>query len=341
MTKYVDLLSDRQRIRDVLSRLNLMEQNDSFSVEQLAGGVSSTILKIQGPTRTYCLKQALPLLKVSKVWSAPVERVYAEIAWLQLARTILPGCSPEVLGVDRLTNSFVMNFLPPEEFGNWKMEMMAGKIDPDFAASVGRAIAQIHCATARQDQIARDFANDDNFLALRLDPYLLEVARQHPELAEPMRLLVQEIQAQKLTLVHGDMSPKNILVGPEGPVFLDAECACFSDPAFDAAFCLNHLLLKSAALYDSSALLLRAFEEFTEAYLSIVNWEPRAKIEARIARLLPALILARITGKSPVEYLDQSQRSVIFKTAVKLIRQPAMNLNDMRHAWTIGVLSHE
>jgi 5-methylthioribose kinase len=333
---FPDLMADRSLLRDVMVRLSLIRPDEPIGVEELAGGVSSTILKIEGQSGTYCLKQALPLLKVTKLWNAPVGRVYAEIAWLRFAASIVPGCVPTVLGVDRPTNSFVMHFLPPEDYPNWKSELLTGRIDLAFAASVGATLARIHGATANQEQVRRGFANDDNFMALRLDPYLLETARRHPELATTMRGLVDRIQTQKLALVHGDVSPKNILVGPASPIFLDAECAWYGDPAFDVAFCLNHILLKSVAVPNRSAPLLDAFDAFAEAYLLGVDWESKYDIESRVATLLPALALARISGKSPVEYLDPEMREVIIKVATKLIANPPAWLDELKYIWKTG-----
>lgn len=330
--EFVDLQSNKSLIQDVLTRLKLVEPNERIRVVPLSGGVSSTILKVEGNAGTFCIKQALPSLKVSRTWKAPVERVYAEIAWLELAQTIVPGCCPRILGVDHLTNSFVMSYLPPEKFVNWKAELMSGRVNLSFAESVGKTVARIHSVTAHDQAIEKDFANDSNFLALRLDPYLLEVARQHPELAAPLRLRVQEIQSLKLALVHGDMSPKNILAGTDGPIILDAECACYSDPAFDAAFCLNHLLLKSVAVQGRSAEMLRAFDACAEAYLSEISWEPKKALEYRVASLIPMLLLARISGKSPVEYLSEPQKRAIFAMAVPLVHQPPQTLNELRTA---------
>ena len=105
--------------------------------------------------------------------------------------------------------------------------------------------------------------------------------------------------------MHGDVSPKNILVGPKGPVLLDAECAWYGDPAFDIAFCLNHLLLKRLPRPERARELRVAFLAFVDAYFGAVSFEPRDGLEARAAQLLPALFLARVDGKSPVEYLTQ------------------------------------
>lgn len=98
--------------------------------------------------------------------------------------------------------------------------------------------------------------------------------------------------------MHGDVSPKNILIGPRGPVFLDAEGAWYGDPAFDVAFCLNHIVLKALVRADMASDLSRAFSKLCGAYFSQADWEARDGLEQRVGRLLPALMLARIDGKS-------------------------------------------
>ena len=143
------------------------------------------------------------------------------------------------------------------------------------------------------------------FEAIRIEPYLRATGRAHPALADRFEALAETTLATKRALVHGDVSPKNILHGPQGPVFLDAECAWYGDPAFDLAFCLNHLLLKGARTGAERALYVSAFAALSSAYLAGIDWEPGREVEARAAALLPALFLARIDGKSPVEYLTR------------------------------------
>ncbi len=136
------------------------------------------------------------------------------------------------------------------------------------------------------------------------------------------------------TLVHGDVSPKNILLGPQGPVFLDAECAWYGDPAFDAAFCLNHLLLKGAWRPDRAAAYLNCFLSYGQTYLARADWEPVAALEERVATLLPGLFLARIDGKSPVEYLtEDAQKNKVRRTANVLLRNPVSRLADIAAIW--------
>ena len=132
---------------------------------------------------------------------------------------------------------------PPDTHPVWKDLLQAGNIDAATAAAVGDVLGRIHAATADRPDIAARFPTDDIFHPIRLEPYLLATARAHPDSrrAPPAR---RNDAQPKLALVHGDFSPKNILIGPAGPVILDAECAWYGDPAFDLAFCLNHLLLK-------------------------------------------------------------------------------------------------
>ncbi|HEX2519304.1 MAG TPA: phosphotransferase, partial [Castellaniella sp.] len=146
--------------------------------------------------------------------------------------------------------------------------------------------------------------------------------------------LVAQLSAARIALVHGDISPKNILLGPYGPVFLDAECAWYGDPAFDVAFCLNHLLLKCFVQPSRMQALSAAFEALCNAYLGGVSWEPAAQIDARAAALLPALLLARVDGQSPVEYItDDAEKNVLRKTARALLLSPVDSVAAVRDRW--------
>jgi len=145
---------------------------------------------------------------------------------------------------------------------------------------------------------------------------------------------VATTQANKKALVHGDVSPKNILCGPSGPVFLDAECAWWGDPAFDLAFCLNHLLLKCLWTPAARDAFLACYDGLAQTYLAGVGWEPPAALERRAARLLPGLLLARVDGKSSVEYItDEADREVVRRVARALLADPVHRLADVRTAW--------
>jgi aminoglycoside phosphotransferase (APT) family kinase protein len=298
--------------------------------EALAGGVSSDIWRVDLKGGAICVKRALPRLRVAQLWEAPVERNGYERRWLQAANAIVPGVAPKVIaGGD---DCFAMEYLP--QLPVWKSELRAGRADAAFAADLGRKLCAIHNATARRGDIAAAFATDASFHALRLEPYLLAAGRVHPALETQLRSLSETTAASRLALVHGDVSPKNILVGPRGPVFLDAECAWYGDPAFDLAFCLNHLLLKGIWVPASKAAYLGCFDALAREYLAGVDWEQPAALERRAAALLPGLLLARVDGKSPVEYLTEDmQKKTVRAFAVRFLLSPPATLAEIRKAW--------
>ena len=302
--------------------------------ERLTGGVSSDIWKVTAGGRVFCVKRAMAKLAVKDDWFAPVERNRYERQWYEVAAARVPGAAPRVIAHDDEAMFFVMEWLDPAAHRLWKADLMAGRVDLGFAAAVGERLAAVHSTTAGDAAIAAMFPTGALFEALRLEPYLRATARRHPALAAQLEALADRTAATQLALVHGDVSPKNIMAGPHGPVFLDAECAWYGDPAFDLAFCLNHLLLKCLAVPAESAVCLIAFDELRDAYLGGVTWEARAALEARAASLLPGLFLARVDGKSPVEYVTRDvERDRVRRVAVPLIERPPATLAVVRDAW--------
>ena len=300
----------------------------------LAGGVSSDIWRLDAGGRTVCVKRALAKLKVADDWRAPVDRNLYEWRWFETVRAHFPESVPRPIALDAARGVFAMAFLPAADHPLWKARLMGGEADPAFAAQVGARLGQIHAATARDPALAARFPTDALFHALRLDPYLLATARRRPEVAPAIEALVARTAATHLALAHGDVSPKNILIGPRGPVFLDAETAWYGDPAFDLAFCLNHLLLKALVAPGARGDLRASFVGLSEAYLAQVTWEPAEDLEARAATLLPGLFLARVDGKSPVEYLTlESQKDQVRRTAIALLLSPPTRLVAVQAAW--------
>ena len=229
---------------------------------------------------------------------------------------------------------FVMAYLDPAQYPTWKDELRDGRAKPAVAQEVGRRIARIHAGTAGDPRVATRFANDELFRAIRLEPYLETAARRHPDRAEALTALAETTAATKRALVHGDVSPKNILLGPRGPVFIDAECAWYGDPAFDLAFCLNHFLLKCLWRPAFTGAYLDCFSAMSGAYGTGVAWEPPEALEARTARLLPGLFLARIDGKSPVEYLTaEDDKERVRRIARALLADPVDTLAAVHAAW--------
>ena len=317
-----------------LRRLGLAEADEAPVFTALGGCVSSDIWRVDLSSGPVCVKRALAKLKVAADWRAPVERNLYEARWMRRAGAVLPGAVPRLLGQDQAAGVLVMAFLAPKAHRLWKACLRDGDADPAVARQVGERLVRIHGATARDPAVAVEFPTDRIFHDIRLAPYLLATATAHPDLAERLAALVEATARRKLVLVHGDVSPKNILIGANGPLFLDAECAWYGDPAFDLAFCLNHLLLKCLWTPAAADGFFACFEALAVSYLAAVQWEPVAELERRAARLLPGLLLGRVDGKSPVEYLTaDGDKARVRKVARALLARPPVRLAEVASAW--------
>ena len=197
-----------------LHRMGLLAAGAVPTGERLTGGVSSDIWRIDLASGPVCVKRALAKLRVAADWQAPVERNRYEARWMQRANAAAPGSAPLLLGLDEASGALAMQFLPPDSYPLWKTQLRDGDADPAFAAQVADALVRIHAATAADPAIAADFPTDRIFYDIRLEPYLVATARVHPDLAPRFDDLVAATQANKRALVHGDVSPKNILRGP-------------------------------------------------------------------------------------------------------------------------------
>ena len=219
----------------------------------LTGGVSSDIWLIETPGGQVCAKRALAKLRVAADWRAPIERNLYEGRWMQAANAALPGSAPQVLGQHPALGVLVMGYQSPREHSLWKERLRDGDAGIATARAVGGALVRIHSWSAARPELAADFDTDQIFFDIRLEPYLLATARRHPDLAPRLEELVGQTQRHKLALVHGDVSPKNILLGPRGPVFLDAALIALDGTANRARLGANALLSVSLAAAQAAA----------------------------------------------------------------------------------------
>src|SRR4051812_14768644 len=174
---------DPNEIHAALARMGLTAPGERPDLEPLTGGVSSTILRVALPSGPVCVKQALARLKVAAEWFAPVERYAAEVAWIRAAAAVEPAMVPAILGEDPQARLFVLSWLDPARYPVWKAQLLAGKAEPATARAVAARLAAVHRATAGEPEVARRFAHDETFHAIRLEPYLLATARRHPDVA--------------------------------------------------------------------------------------------------------------------------------------------------------------
>jgi 5-methylthioribose kinase len=302
-------------------------------VRELSGGVSNIVLRVDVRGRApFVIKQCRERLRVAMDWRARLDRIWTEHATLELLHAILPAETvPRVLFQDRPNYLFAMT-CAPDDAVTWKTQLMAGLVDPSIAARLGTILATIHAEAPGHPALRETLAETSLFEELRVDPYYRTAARAHLDVAARINALIAAMARppDERTLVLGDFSPKNIVVHAGGLILLDFECAHVGDAAFDLGFFLTHLLLKTtrAAATDSrlSARYLDLTRLFLTAYLDRRGLAKAARAElVRRGNLhAAACTLARVDGKSPVEYLDARGQAVARSFAREaLLTEPA------------------
>jgi aminoglycoside phosphotransferase (APT) family kinase protein len=249
------------------------------------------------------VKRALPKLKVAADWFASPERSAVEAACLQvLAEVLGQAAVPRVLWVDRDSHSFAMERLP-DRLIPWKARLLACDVDLRTAEKAGRLLGQLHTRTQGRSDLATQFEDRSHLQTLRIRPYHERVAQRRPDLADAIIAVIENMLRDRQCLVHGDYSPKNLLADGSDVIILDCEVAHWGDPRFDIAFCLCHLLLKIVHSPSCSDEIARS----ADAYLAAYRAEGLAVLDAELSRATGCLILARVIGDSPVDYLDSAE----------------------------------
>lgn len=320
-----------EKCRSLLTELGIISSEKTVLAHTLAGGVASDIAMVQFDNQKLCVKFALPKLKVEADWFAPVHRNNAEYAWLEVLAKVAPANAVKLFGKSQRLHGFAMEFLEGDDTYLWKTALLTETSRGGEASLVGELVGRIHAASTSRAFDTKPFQNKDDFKAIRIEPYLLHTALAHNNIAHTLHKIATQLYESSRVLCHGDVSPKNTFLRSSGPVILDAECATMGDASFDPAFCINHLILKAVHLPDSKKQYLINANQLWQAYYPFVTWEPVADLEIRICQLLPALMLARIDGKSPVEYLTESEQDVVRSIALQMIKSPSNRMEDLLH----------
>ena len=326
---------DDDDLRDLL-RADGFLRHPTASITHLTGGVSSTVVLITDGERQFVMKRALPKLRVSADWYADVSRNHFESEFLALVAELCPGAVPRILGTGR--GYFLMEFCG-DGFSNWKGLLFSGVCDFSHSTRAAKVLATIHRMTSCNSEIAERFETGANFHQLRTEPYLLTTASKHRDL-EPL-FLAQALSLEKTRecLIHGDYSPKNLLMSEDGIMILDAEVACYGDPAFDIAFLLTHLLLKGLHFRSKRPQMALLARGAVNAYFQerrLANFQMR-QLDLRSARLLLMLLLARVDGKSPVEYLTESEKQFIRGFVAPALLASESDLFEVIQRWLSAI----
>jgi tRNA A-37 threonylcarbamoyl transferase component Bud32 len=270
------------------------------------------------------LKQALGKLRVAVDWYSPPERIGREARAIEILGGLLPaGTVPSLVFFDAEQHLLAMSAVP-EPHSNWKNELLAGKVEPAHVEQFARILAAIHWGGFEmRERLPAVFADRSVFESLRLEPYYEYTAERAPGAAPFLHALAAETRGIGLTLVHGDYSPKNVLIHRGRMVLLDHEVMHLGDPAFDLGFSLTHLLSKARHLPDSRERLRRAAHLYWRTYCEAIpdaGWAPA--IENRVVRHTLGCLMARVAGRSPLEYLTEAERRGQFSAASELSAAP-------------------
>jgi tRNA A-37 threonylcarbamoyl transferase component Bud32 len=311
----------------------------------LRGGVSNrTVLLQRESGQAWVLKQALEKLRVAVEWHSDPIRIEREALGMVTLAMLLPdGAVPKLVFLDPAQHLLAMEAVP-QPHDNFKSLLMAGRIEPDNFRQFGELLAAIHRGGwVRRDEFATAFADRQFFESLRLEPYYLypTTLPSIPGQARDFLLrLIERTRRTQDTLVHGDYSPKNILVHDGKLILLDHEVIHFGDPAFDIGFSFAHLLSKAHHFPALRGAFADAASLYWNTYFHALGDLPwGAKLPERCVHHSLACLLARCVGRSPLEYLTDTERRRQIRSVCDLMQQPPATPTELITAF-VERISH-
>lgn len=310
----------------------LASDGDEILVREMGGGVSNVVLLVEWPgqpSRRWVVKQSLAKLRVEEDWRSERDRIFREAEAIQVLRDVLgPSSLPEIIEVDRSNYAYMMT-AAPEGSEPWKSLLMGGWVDLAVARRAGELLAKLMTAERRVPALRKRFEDRTVFDQLRIDPYYRTTAVRHPDLLATYQALIADSWEIRTALVHGDYSPKNMLVRDGNICLIDFEVAHWGDPAFDAGFLLSHLFLKAFHQPRYQESYFQAARAFWQSLREGAAVECGKEFETMAVRHLGGLMLARVDGKSPVEYLrDAPAKQQVRGLAKRILLKPAGRLEE-------------
>jgi 5-methylthioribose kinase len=324
-------IEDAPALLAYLRRTGHIAPDEQPRLATLQGGVSNRTVWVERESgEAWVLKQALAKLRVPVDWFCSPERIHREALGLEwLARLAPPGCITPLLFEDRERHLLAMQAVP-QPHANWKAMLLGGRVCEDHFRQFATLLAAIHRDGYGRADLAEVFGDRSFFESLRLEPYYGYSAQQAPAAAAFLDSLIRETLACRITLVHGDYSPKNVLIHAGRLVLLDHEVIHFGDPAFDLGFSLTHFLSKANHLPALRREFASGAREYWRVYseaLGAPAWA--ADLEPRAVRHTLACLLARVVGRSPLEYLDPAQRARQLGAVLRILPSAPARLADL------------
>jgi aminoglycoside phosphotransferase (APT) family kinase protein len=325
--------------------LEVLRRNGHVSDPQarftpFSGGVSSEIYLVEDGPKRFVVKRALAKLKVRDDWFADVSRNASERDYLECVGRIIPGSVPRLYFSCPAEGYFGMEYLGAG-FSSWKDLLLAGEFKIRHVELAAGILGEIHERTAANGAFLKQFDTTTNFHQLRVEPYLLTTGARNPALRAIFDSEARRIESTREALVHGDFSPKNILIHGDRMVLLDCEVAWYGDPVFDVAFLLNHLFLKSLHHAPRGNEVDGMVNAFWRTYAMKRSTADTAAIERRLVPLLLMLMLARVDGKSPVEYLTPAKRDFLRTFICQHLPSTPDSLAEIRGIWFLAIAASD
>lgn len=325
-------------LRAYLLRMGKLEPDETFDMQVLSGGVSNRTVLLKRPDgQNWVLKQALEKLRVKADWFSNPERIHREAAGMRYLHRVASDNFTELIFEDENEHILAMEAVA-EPHENWKVMLLKGDVKLEHVRQFAKLLATIHQEAFLAKEEIRDIFSDRSYFEnLRLEPYYLYSAEQVPEASGFLKQLVKATRQRLFTLVHGDYSPKNILVYNDKIILLDHEVIHFGDPAFDVGFGLTHFLSKAHHLKRERRAFTDAALLFWNVYQEGVKTLPfYADLDSYAVKHTLACLLARVRGRSPLEYLTQAEQTTQKFVVCSLMRQEPTTLPDLISAFVEG-----
>ncbi|MCL2568978.1 MAG: phosphotransferase [Oscillospiraceae bacterium] len=306
-------ISNEEVLRQYLLDKGHMKAGEHCWIKYCGGGVSGTVAFVHVDGREMIVKQALAKLKVKEEWLCDPNRMQIEMKSNEIYHRFVPENTPEVYFYDH-DNYIFGREAAPEEAIMWKSDLMTGRLDFVVAEKVMRSLCIVHNECAKDREIAEFFADKAIFYELRISPYIKFILNKHPQLTDYAQPIIEELMDSAITLVHGDYSPKNVMINDRKVYLMDFEVAHYGHPSFDLGFLSNHLVLKSIYNCKYGAAYLSMLRHILDLYFNEMDYMDKGALEQSFIKLLPLLMIARVDGKSPVEYLTEPVDKELVRT---------------------------
>jgi hypothetical protein len=315
-------IADSESLRAYLVQNKVFNDEKNIRIKYFPGGVSGTVAFVSSNGVDVIVKQALPFLKVAERWECDPSRMKIEHLAMQTYGKYVPESVPACISFDD-DNFIMIREAVPEHWGMWKTHLLAGLLDFRIAEKAAQSLLTVHKQNAGDPKAIITFGDKAVFYNLRINPYIEKVLQKHPALAPKGQRVIKMLMEGAIALVHGDYSPKNILVDNDKLSILDMEVAHYGHPAFDLAFFTNHFLLKTIKNPQWKGATLNMLQCMLDLYLPGVAFMPKEVMEQQTVEVLAFLLLARVDGKSPAEYLQSdAEKQKVRDLAFAILEQP-------------------